>query len=166
MKKCYLQVIFIFTLLFVSILNLSSEKSIPTVKIRFELLPLAIQEEFQKVADVNSITEIELEKEYEGISVYELETQKNGTQVVYIYSNDGTLLEIERTIQYEELPEISRKMLEEKYPNLDIKMVESIQINFFEVKGKLDGKTIELKIFNDGNIELEEEDEEEEEEID
>ena len=74
MKKCYLQVIFIFTLLFVPILNLSSEKSTPTEKITFALLPLAIQEEFKKVADVNSITEIELEKECEGISVYELET--------------------------------------------------------------------------------------------
>ncbi len=163
MKKYYLQVIFIFTLLFVPILNLSPEKSTPTEKITFDLLPLAIQKEFLKVADVNSITEIELEKEYEGISVYELETQKNGTQVVYIYSNDGTLLEIERTIQYEELPEISRKTLEKKYPNLDIKMVESIQINFYEDKGKLNGKTIELRIFNDGNIELEEEDDEEEE---
>ena len=83
--------------------------------------------------------------------------------MVYIYSNDGKLLEIERTIKYEELPEISRKTLEKKYPNLDIKMVESIQINFYEVKGKLNGKTIELRIFNDGNIELEEEDDEEEE---
>jgi len=162
MRKVFtssLQASVIFTLLFLCFQNLRSEE------ITFDSLPIPIKEEFLKVASMESIIEIELEKNIGEITVYELVTEQEDIQMAYIFSSDGAILEIEKTIEYDDLPEISRNTLKKLYPELEIKKVESIQLHYFEVKGKLNGETIELQIFNDGNINLEE-DEDDEEEID
>ena len=159
MSTILMAVLLVFTFIF-----LFSEDDEDKSEMKFNELPKKVQKAFQKIADEKLISEIEAEKESENITIYEIETKRGKYETSHIFTQDGALIEIKKSIDYEELPEITKRLLKEKFPKLEIEELEEIQEFSYEIEGKIDGKAIEIEICNDGDIEVEKGDEEEEDE--
>lgn len=124
-------------------------------EMKFKELPQKVQLAFGKIADVKQISEIESEKEAEDITAYEIEIKNGKTEISYIFTQDGALIETKKSIDYKELPEITKRLLKEKFPKLEIEELEEVTEISYELEGKIEGKEIEIEICNDGDIEVE-----------
>ncbi|MCD4817064.1 MAG: hypothetical protein K8S23_00055 [Candidatus Cloacimonetes bacterium] len=161
MKK-RINILVLILIIALTFVTLFSEDDEDKGTIKFKELPKKVQKAFLKISDIKLITEIESEKETENITVYEIETKKGKIETSHIFTQDGALIEIKKSIDYNELPKITKKLLKEKFPKLKIEELEEVQEFSYEIEGKLDGKTVAIEISNDGDIEIEKENDENE----
>jgi hypothetical protein len=118
----------------------------------FTTLPKAVQDSFQKIAEGAEISSIELEEEIGTTKIYEINAHNGNTQYAYIFLDNGSLLEIEETVDYNVMPDYLKKIVETKYPELEIIKTEAIQVKYFEIKAKENGELKEIKVEFDGSI--------------
>lgn len=159
----YLKYLILFAVLTMSVL-LSADELEDSAMLSFAELPELVQKSFQTMAKLEMILEIEMEKESENIICYEISIKDDGAEISYIFTQDGALIEIKKEIDSKNLPEISQKLLKEKFPGLKIEEIEEVREIYYEIEGLLDGKTVEIEISNEGEIELKDEEKCEEEE--
>ncbi len=142
-------IILITGLLIIAFAVLIAEDDEDKSEMKFKKLPKKVQQAFKTISDVKLISEIEMEKEGKDDIDYAIETEKGKVETSYIFTQDGVLTEIKKTIDPDDLPEATRKLLIEKYPEFEIKEVEEVREISYEIEGRLDGKTVVIEISND-----------------
>jgi hypothetical protein len=120
-------------------------------KIAPDKLPRAVADAVKNRFPGGKITSAEKEKE-NGKVVYDIELTQKGRHYEMDIQEDGTVIEIEKQVNLEKLPEAVRKALDDKYPNAKIKEV--MEVN------KVDGKketpiNYEITITTAGNKSME-----------
>ncbi|MCF7814624.1 MAG: hypothetical protein K9N40_09105 [Candidatus Cloacimonetes bacterium] len=161
----YLKCLVLLAVLLISAFT-AADESEDSDMISFAELPQPVQRSFEDLAEIDMILEIEMEEESESISCYEISIEEGDLEISYIFTQDGTLVEIKKEIELDAIPEISQKILKEKYPGLQVVEVEEIREIFYEIEGTMDGKNVVIEISNEGEIELESEDDQTNEEKD
>jgi uncharacterized membrane protein YkoI len=102
------------------------------------------------------------EKETEGgRTIYELEIKYKKDEIDVDVTPDGDIAEIEKEIEYKDLPKAVSKALEEKYPKAEFDEVEEVtkvekkveKLAFYEVQVKTaDKQKLEVQVDPDGKI--------------
>ena len=102
-------------------------------------------------------------KEEESICTYEVELKDNGKAVSVNVGEDGKVIEVETTVDMNDLPDAVKKTLKAQDVNVptvdkavtyfELKLVElKSPVTTYEVKVTKDGKESEIKIAADGKI--------------
>ena len=107
----------------------------------------------------------ELEKEYEGVKVYEVELEQNEKEMEVTFAKDGTIVGVETEVSMERLPQAVSKAITEKAGGAKIKKVEKEVIyavvklvkldapkTVYEAKFIKDGKKCEIEVAADGTV--------------
>ncbi|SIO41638.1 Putative beta-lactamase-inhibitor-like, PepSY-like [Singulisphaera sp. GP187] len=98
----------------------ADEESIPVDK-----LPAAVLKATKAKFPTAKIEEASKEVE-DGVTTYEVELKVDGHAVDLALKADGTILEIEKEVAVEKLPEAVKATLAAKFPNVKIKKAEEI----------------------------------------
>ena len=99
---------------------------------------------------------IKLEKEeVDGRIVYDVEAKMEDKEVEYDVAADGTILTSEQTVSYETLPETVQTAVKKYFGSGEVlKTSKEIEEGktFYEVEGRKNGSTVELKLSEMGKI--------------
>lgn len=117
----------------------------------------AAEKAFGKTADFESESHLR-----SGAAVYELEADKDGREVSILVNADGEVLEEEREIAFEDLPQAIQDKLKAAYPEAVFTEAEEILadgIVAYEAECELDGREIEIQISAEGDLSEEIDDE-------
>lgn len=146
---------------------ISKEETIPIKK-----LPEAVLNAFNG-SFPNAKIKTASKEEKDGQVVYEIESIDGKQNRDLLYAADGTVLENEEEIKFDELPEQIRQTIEEKYPNAEIEKCEKISkgsVIEFEIGLEIGETEHEILLDSKGNViktkSSNEEDEKENEEDD
>lgn len=126
------------------------------VEIQFGALPAAAQKttldhmEKQRIAKITRISD-------EGHVKFEIETDKteNNKDIIaqdIVISSDGKIMKLSREVPYFSLPFEQMKEIEKRYPKIKVDEVESIQINYSDILGAVNGQKIKFRLFANGTI--------------
>lgn len=107
----------------------------------------------------------EVEKEYEGVKVYEVELEQNEKEMEVTFAKDGTIVEVETEVSMESLPKAVAKAITEAAKGAKIKEVEKEVIyavvklvkldtpkTVYEAKIIKNGKKCEIEVAADGTV--------------
>jgi len=119
-------------------------------------VPQAVLDAFAKTRPNAKIKGFE-GKSQGGKTVIEIEFKENGVEFEYIYSSDGTLLEIEQEIKPADLPQAVFDTVKTAHPTAKIKEATKILlpdgiVSRFEIEIKRGGKEFEVEIDPNGKI--------------
>ena len=127
-----------------------------TSETTFEKLPETVQKSALKHLVRSSITKVEAIKD-EGITKYEIESKNDGIGKDITFADNGSVMEIEQTLKFEELPSAAQNAIKRDYPKLNITKLENVQEFYFDVEGDEKGKSVEFKVLASGDIKDEDE---------
>jgi len=96
---------------------------------------------------------------YSDAKMYEIDTKRNNINTDITLSSDGHIFEIEKTSNFSAMPLSAQAAIKSKYNILNISKIESVQLNYHEVKGTVNGLEVELKVYANGKITLKRDDE-------
>jgi uncharacterized membrane protein YkoI len=119
--------------------------------------PAGVQAAIRDFRSGGTLKGVTSEKEH-GVTVYEAAYDVNGKELSLKISSDGTLLEIERAVDENELPAAVTAAIQKKFPSGVVKKAETVEQHIIEVKIATDGKTQEVK-FSPAGVISESEDE-------
>lgn len=103
-------------------------------------VPQAILNAIKKAYPEAKVDHYSVEKE-EGKKIYEIGFEQKGRKYEVTYAADGALVEVEETIQADELPAKVKATMEKVFPKYELKVIEKIAE---------EGKTVyEAKVFVD-----------------
>ena len=94
-------------------------------KIPVEKLPAAVQKAIKSKFPKAEIERASKEVE-DGKTIYEVELEIKDRSVDVAFKADGTILEIEREVPFDEVPKAVKKKLAAKYPKAKIEKVEEV----------------------------------------
>ena len=114
----YLKCLVLFAVLLISAM-IGADESEDSDMISFAELPQPVQTSFEDLAEVDMILEIEIEEESESISCYEISIKDGDLEISYIFTQDGALVELKKSITNADLPENILKLLNQEFPGLD-----------------------------------------------
>jgi len=121
-------------------------------------VPAPARATIEKNTAGGTITSIEKE-EADGKTLYDVEATVGGKKVEYDVAEDGAILSSEESVPYATLPESVQAAVEKYFGSAEgLEASKELEEGktFYEVTGKKDGKTRELKLSDTGEI-LEEE---------
>jgi uncharacterized membrane protein YkoI len=119
-------------------------------------LPKAVLEAFEKAYP--QANEVEFEKEMiEGKVFYEVEFKENGREYEILYDSEGTILQVEETLDVKALPEPIVHAISKAYPKAIIEDAEKITktdgtVIVYEIEINAEGKKLELELDATGKI--------------
>ena len=157
MKKKYfmLAALVVVLVVFVS-LNVYAEKELKVCKMT---LPEAVTAAIQSLYPQAEIQEVE--KDQEGIMLYEIEVQQNGMELELSIAPDGIVVEEEQEIAVEDLPQaiqdaIAGKDVEEAVKEVTYYVVTLTKLDTpetsYEVELKQNGRKSEIEFAPDGTV--------------
>lgn len=120
-------------------------------EVKLSEVPEAVQAAFRKAAGANPLRKIEQETD-DGVSAYEAEFEADGVKQSVKCSASGDVMELEKEINVRALPMAVIEGLREEYPQATLESAESVQVFFYEVELKENGKTFEVKVFASGDV--------------
>ena len=112
--------VLLLTVAFMTATGRSQEQSI-----RKNDVPAAILEAFQKSYPKAAIKGYAKEVEHDTLK-YEIESTEGKVHRDVTYLADGTMVSVEETLPYKDLPEAVRKSLDREYPNAKVNICEKI----------------------------------------
>jgi hypothetical protein len=133
--------------------------------IPIDQIPAKAREALKELAGKNEIVKVEAEKE-RGVQVYEAAWMAGGVKHEAEVTEDGVLLEMEEGVQPEAIPAAVKAAAEKALPGAPKIIYEKHTVVFYEVKGKVNGKTKELSISPTGKKTADEEEGDEDEDDD
>jgi hypothetical protein len=119
-----------------------------------EEIPAVVLKAFETAYPDAEITGFDKEVEEERI-LYEIETCQEDVKKDYVYSEDGTLIQIEEEIPLESLPETVVKAVENAHQDCELDEAEMItrgSIVEYEVVVEVGEKEFEILVSSDGKI--------------
>ena len=124
--------------------------------IKFNALPDAVRTTVTHFINQDNITKIEKVTDT-GYVKFEIVSTKtiNNKDVIdtdMIVAADGAIIKMAKEIPYFDIPFPIMNQLNQLYPNLKVDEVESVQKRYFQLTGKNNGQKVNLKIFDDGEI--------------
>ncbi len=126
----------------------NSEQSKP---IPFSQLPKPVVNAISEIVPTDSIRQIE-QILISGKNLYEVETKSHDQTMDITLSPDGHIFEIEQPSTLAELSLNAKQAIREKFSLLEVIKVESVQLNYHEVEGTINGVDVELKVYASGKI--------------
>jgi hypothetical protein len=121
-------------------------------EVKLSEVPEAVQAAFRKAVGANPIPKVEQETEDE-VSTYEAEFEADGVKQSVKCASSGDVMELEKEINIQALPVAVIEGLREEYPQATLESAESVQVFFYEVELKENGKTFEVKVLASGDVE-------------
>ncbi len=128
-------------------------------EVKLSEVPEAVQAAFRKAAGANPLLKIEQETD-DDVSTYEAEFEADGVKQGIECSASGDLLEMEKEVEVRSLPAAVIEGLREEYPQATLESAESVQVFFYEVELKENGKTFEVKVSASGDVDDDEDEDE------
>ena len=124
--------------------------------IKFNALPDAVRTTVANSIDQNTITKIEkvTDTGYVKFKIVSTKTANNKDYIDtdMIVAADGAIIKMAKEIPFFDIPFPIMKQLNQLYPNLKVDEVESVQKRYFQLTGKNNGQPVNLKIYDDGEI--------------
>ncbi|MDO9161959.1 MAG: hypothetical protein Q8N35_09610 [Methylococcaceae bacterium] len=124
--------------------------------IKFNALPEAVRITVSNSMAQDSISNIEkvTDTGYVKFEIVSTKTVNNKTLIDtdMIVAADGAIIKMTKEAPYFDIPFPVMNQLNQRYPNLKVDEVESVQTRYFHLTGKNNGQSINLKIFDDGEI--------------
>ena len=164
MKKIAVSLLLV-SLLAIPSMAQKSEKGDEEQTIKRKDVPKAILAAFVKSYPKAKVKGYSKETE-EGKTVYEIESKEGTAARDVLYAADGTVISIEESLSYSELPDAVRNTITKEYPKAKASKCEKIikgSITEFEVLLKSGKENVEVVIDSAGNVAEKEQKQEEEE---
>lgn len=120
--------------------------------LRLEEAPAAVQATFRKVASGSPASRVERHSEA-GITEYEIDFGKDEAHASVKVSEGGDVVELESPVREVDLPAGALAALRNAYPNGTIAHAEAVQLFYYDVEVKRDGKVREVRVYSTGAIE-------------
>ena len=143
--------------------NVAAGKGYKEKQGRKVVLPPPAAAAIKKAYPKATIAKVEWEKE--AVILYEVELREDGKEIEVEVAADGLIVEVERKVTKEELPEAVAKTLGEQAGDAEIKELEKEKIHavvklvkldkpqtVYEAKVMQNGKLVEVKIAEDGKL--------------
>jgi len=89
----------------------------------------------------------------EDVTKYEIEYSLNGNTASMTFTDRGEVMEMESPVEINRLPKAVRDEIMKDYPGATIEAAEAVQLFYYEMDIKVDGKVIEVGAFASGDIE-------------
>lgn len=124
--------------------------------VKFDALPEAVRNTVSHYIDQKNISKIEQVADT-GYVKFEIEStqtvnKKDFVEIDMIVAADGEIIKMAKEAPYFELPFPVMNKLNQLYPNLKVDEVESVQRRYFQLTGKNNGLAVNLKVYDDGEI--------------
>jgi hypothetical protein len=124
--------------------------------IKFNALPDAVRTTVANFINQDNITKIEkiTDTGYVKFEIVSTKTvnNKDFIDTDMIVAADGAIIKMAKEVPYFDIPFPIMNQLNQLYPNLKVDEVESVQKRYFQLTGKNNGQPVNLKIFDDGEI--------------
>jgi len=124
--------------------------------IKFNALPDAVRTTVANFIDHDNITKIEKVTDTGYVKFEILSTKtvnnKDFIDTDMIVAADGAIIKMAKEVPYFDIPFPIMNQLNQLYPNLKVDEVESVQKRYFQLTGKNNGQPVNLKIYDDGEI--------------
>lgn len=126
--------------------------------VKFEALPDEVRATVEHTVDRGLISSIENVVTDDGVVKFEIKTNKdingkNYTITDMVVAPDGEIMELAHEAPFFKIPFPLMKKLGRNYPGLKTDEVEVVQTRYFLLTGKIDGRPVKLKLYEDGKIE-------------
>ncbi len=124
--------------------------------IKFNALPDAVRATVANFIDQNNITKIQKVTDtgyvkFEIVST-KMVNNKDYVDTDMIVAADGEIIKIAKEIPFFDIPFPIMKQLSQFYPNLKVDEVKNVQKRYYQLTGKNNGQPVNLKIYDDGEI--------------
>ena len=124
--------------------------------VKFDALPEAVRNTVSHYIDQKNISKIEQVSDT-GYVKFEIEStqtvnKKDFVEIDMIVAADGEIIKMAKEAPFFELPFPVMKKLNQLYPDLKVDEVESVQRRYFQLSGKNNGLAVNLKVYDDGEI--------------
>jgi hypothetical protein len=124
--------------------------------IKFNALPNAVRITVANFIEQDNITKIEKVTDTDYVK-FEILSTKTANNKDFIDTNmivaaDGAIIKMAKEVPYFDIPFPIMNQLNQLYPNLKVDEVESVQKRYFQLIGKNNGQPVNLKIYDDGEI--------------
>ncbi len=163
MKRAKILALVALVLLVVVACHIAAAKSTKEKKCKKPVLPPAAAAAIKKAFPQATVGEIEREKE--GVVLYEVELDQNGQKIEVEVTTAGQIVEVEMEVAQEDLPEAVAKTLANLAGDAKVKKIEKektlavIKVVVlkkpqvvYEAEFVKDGKEVEVKIAEDGKL--------------
>lgn len=127
------------------------------VDIKFEALPDAVKKTVLNYVEKQFITKITKITD-KGHIKFKVEADKNENKMDTIaqdivIADNGKVMQSNREVPYFTLSFEQMQEIEKRYPDIKVDEVESVEIHYLDVLGKMNGQPIQLRIFENNAIE-------------
>lgn len=128
-----------------------------TAEIKFEALPDAVKKTALDYMEKNRITKITKISDKDHVK-FEIETDKteNNKDIIaqdIVIASSGKIMKLTQEVPYFALPFEQMNEIEKRYPGIKVNELESVQIQYFDVLGAVNGQNIKFRLFANGAIE-------------
>lgn len=125
-------------------------------EIEFDAMPEAVRNTVSRFIDQNTITRIQ-EVTDDGYVSFEIKSTKTVGDKEFVATDmtvatDGEIMRLAKEAPAFAIPFPVMKRVNQQYPGLKVDEVEIVQTRYFILKGKADGRTVNLKIYDDGAV--------------
>lgn len=134
------------------------------VAVSLDQLPPQVKKAIEKQVGADGKIIKVVKEADEGLEKYEAEFMKQGIESSIEVATDGSVIEIERKVAVETLPEAVRKALDKVAGGGKVKAAHSVTAYYYEFDVEKDGKTKEVKIDPSGKADVEDDEQAEEHE--
>lgn len=118
--------------------------------------PAPVRMAILKLTSEKSISKIMRESD-EGMTAFEVEYTEGGAESSALLTDQGVVMELEKSVDKDSLPPAAMKAVMKHRPNATVKKAVSVQAFFYEVELSVDGKDRAVKVHANGQVEEEEE---------
>jgi hypothetical protein len=123
---------------------------------KFDALPDAVRSTVAEFIEQANITKIEkvIDSGYVKFEIESTKTvdKKNFIDTDMVVATDGAIIKLAKEAPFFDIPFPVMKLLNQRYPNLKVDEVENVQTRYFQLSGKNNGQPVNLKVFDDGEI--------------
>jgi hypothetical protein len=142
--------------IFFSLISLAIKAAEVRSEIKFEALPAAVRVTVSRFIDQDKITKIErvTDADYVKFAIQSIKTDNNKVFVDtdMIVASDGAIIKMAKQAPYFDIPFPVMNQLSAHYPDLKVDEVEAVQVRYFHLTGKNKQQPINIKLFDDGEI--------------
>ena len=125
--------------------------------IKFAAMPEAARYTVSHLIDTHTIGQITRVTE-DGYSKFEIKStrkvdKKNMVAIDMTVASDGEIMTLAKEVPAYSIPFPAMKKVNQRYPDLKADEVKIVQTRYFLLTGKSAGQPVQLRIYDDGNIE-------------
>lgn len=145
------------TLIIFSLISTATFAAEERSEIKFDTLPEAVRNTVSHVIDQKNITQIEKVSD-NGYVKFEVKSTKtvNNKDLVdtdLTIASDGEIMTLAKEAPVFNIPFPVMNKLTQRYPGLKVDEVQIVQTRYFLLTGKTNGQALNLKVYDDGDIE-------------